>query len=69
MIRRFRRIFRSPATKNEPIHPTSNNSDSTPDNVPQNKQRSSSATNHLYTGREKKTTILLYICVFFLYLT
>jgi hypothetical protein len=59
MMRKFRRIFRSPTTatatttKNEPIQPTSS-SDSTSDNMLHNKQRSSSATNHLYTGTEKK---------------
>jgi hypothetical protein len=63
MIRKFRRIFRSPSTstaiKTEPNHQT-NSSDSTPDDISQNKHGSSSITNRLYTGR-KKNTFLLYL--------
>lgn len=57
MIRKFRRIFRSPSTsttiKTELNHQTSS-LDSTPDDTSNNKQGSSNVTNRLYTGNEKK---------------
>jgi hypothetical protein len=63
MMRKFRRIFRSPSTattiKNETNHQMSS-SDSTPDDMSHKKQGSSSVTNRLYTGR-KKTTILIHV--------
>jgi hypothetical protein len=67
MIRKFRRIFRSPATattiKNETIHQTSS-SDLTPDNTAHNKQGSSSLINRLYKGRKKKHNYFMYIHIF-----
>ena len=70
MIRKFRRIFRSPSTsttiKNETNHQTSS-LDSTSDDTLHNKQGSSSVTNRLYTGskpKEKKIIISLYVIVY-----
>lgn len=66
MIRKFRRIFRSPSTattiKNETTHQTSNSDDAS-----HNKQGASSISNRLYTGRKKNHNLFIYI--FFLYLT
>lgn len=79
MIRKFRRIFRSPPTpttiKNETNpHPTS----STSDPMSPNKPGSSSVTNHLYSGkqerererrrsrqRKKYHNSFIHLCIFF----
>jgi len=68
MMRKFRRIFRSPSTsttiKNETNHQMSS-SDSTPDDMLHKKQGSSSVTNRLYTGRKKNHNS--YICFFLVF--
>ncbi len=74
MIRKFRRIFRAPSsppsttartttTKNETMHKTSS-SDSTLDDTSYIEKGSSSITNHLYSGKEKKNNSFTLFLVF-----
>ena len=74
MMRKFRRIFRAPSSppsttttttspKNENMHKTSS-SDSTLDDTSFIKKGSSTVTNHVYLGKEKKILLFILFLVF-----